>query len=142
MASTTAIPDDLTERQRDVLRLHTEGKNPTDIGRELNISSQAVHGHMKRLRGKGLIAEENPKPTTSSPRRERGEPTTIDPHAAIMAAMESIQQQVAQLESRLEAIAQERVGLNDEEASIRQALNTLAAMQHAPSAPAADAASA
>jgi DNA-binding CsgD family transcriptional regulator len=41
---------DLTERQRDVLRLVREGKSPTEIGKELSISSQGVHGHMRRLR--------------------------------------------------------------------------------------------
>jgi DNA-binding CsgD family transcriptional regulator len=42
--------DELTERQRDVLRLVREGKNPTEIGKELEISSQGVHGHLRRLR--------------------------------------------------------------------------------------------
>jgi predicted ArsR family transcriptional regulator len=130
---TTAAPDELTDRQREVLDLVNEGKNPTQIGAALGISSQGVHGHIRRLRGKGLIPEDYgaPRPA-AAPRKQRDSPTAVDPHAAIMAAMAGIQEQRRQLEARLEAITAERVGLDDEEAAVRAALNTLAAMQHPP----------
>jgi len=55
MQMTTTDRDDLTERQREVLRLHEEGKTPTEIGQTLGITSQNVHGHFKRLRRRGLM---------------------------------------------------------------------------------------
>ena len=36
----------LTKQQAVVLPLHRRGRTPTEIGRHLGISSQAVHGHL------------------------------------------------------------------------------------------------
>jgi predicted ArsR family transcriptional regulator len=56
----------LTERQQQVLKLTTEGKNPTEIGEALGISSQAVHGHFRRLRAHGLLNGGTSAPAPSS----------------------------------------------------------------------------
>jgi FixJ family two-component response regulator len=48
---------ELTERQRDVLRLVREGKNPTEIGKELEISSQGVQRNELDRREEQIDAE-------------------------------------------------------------------------------------
>ena len=129
--------DDLTDRQRDVLRLHTEGKNPTEIGKALDITSQAVHGHFRRLREKGLIAGDvGPKPAARKPRGEAGlvrggTNATITPETAIRAAIELIEAQQAGLRDRLEEIGEERAALKLEEQGIHDALETLESMRPA-----------
>lgn len=70
--------EQLTDRQRDVLRLHGEGKNPTEIGEALEISSQGVHGHLRRLRQKGLVEDAGPARGPAAKRRGNGRPITAD----------------------------------------------------------------
>jgi predicted ArsR family transcriptional regulator len=74
------VPKDestLTERQADVLRLYREGKSPTEIGKELDISSQGVHGHLRRLRAHGLIEGDTPKPPAAEIARLQAEKKQI-----------------------------------------------------------------
>jgi DNA-binding MarR family transcriptional regulator len=96
MATMPTPESELTERQRDVLRLHREGKNPTEIGRELDISSQGVHGHLRRLRGHGLI-ESEARPAAAKRRDAR---QAFDPASTIAAVQQAIAAQRAQLDSR------------------------------------------
>jgi SOS-response transcriptional repressor LexA len=118
--------DGLTDRQRDVLRLHGEGKNPTQIGEELGISSQGVHGHLRRLRGKGLIegtARTAPVPVAVP---DNGRPLTAAD------ALEQVRQAAAtqrqQLADRKAQIASEITSLNAQDAEIDAALAELDAM--------------
>lgn len=91
--------DGLTERQRDVLRLHQQGKSPTEIGKELEISSQGVHGHLRRLRDKGLIEGEprrKPQPTSGA----------FDASMALKTVRETIAEQTTLIRNRQTEIDQ------------------------------------
>lgn len=115
--------DGLTDRQRDVLRLHGEGKNPTDIGTELGISSQGVHGHLRRLRDKGLIEGTGRTTPVAVP---NGRPLSAAD------ALEQVRQAAAtqrqQLVDRKAAIASEITSLKTQDAEIDAALAELDAM--------------
>lgn len=106
----TADPEKLTERQSDVLRLTKEGKNPTDVAKELGISSQGVHGHLRRLRAKRLLAPDAPKRKGANGRAE------VDYLATIRLAAEQAEQDIRKRQSEIDqAIANlqaERDGLN------------------------------
>ena len=117
---------ELTDRQRDVLRLHRDGRNPTEIGKELGISSQGVHGHLRRLRGHGLIEDGAPaaKPAArkrSANERHRGAASAFDPAAAIAAVQQAITQQHTQLDDREAEIDAEIARLRDEKKAIAAA---------------------
>jgi predicted ArsR family transcriptional regulator len=56
----------LSERAQQVLALTKDGKNPTEIGEQLGITSQGVHGHLRRLREKALLPPD-PKARTKAP---------------------------------------------------------------------------
>lgn len=132
--STTAPEAELSESARKVLDLYRAGTtSPTEISKALGVTSQAIHGHFRRLRERGLIppvGEPTGRPARSG-RRERGVEARIDPHAAIMAAVEGIRQQEAALQTRLEQIGEDRLGLDLEEKQINESLNALKAMQAA-----------
>lgn len=109
--------DQLTARQADVLRLHREGKNPTEIGRTLGISSQGVHGHLARLRQYGLIAGEG---GTTARSRTRGRQAPYDPSRALDAVRQAVREQEEAIIGRqreLDAVIatahEERDRLND-----------------------------
>lgn len=107
-----------TERQQDVLRLHRAGRNPTEIGRELKISSQAVHGHFRRLRAHGLVedtGEARAKPATKRTARN-GRP--FDPASALPAVTAAINEQRARLDAREAEIDAEIAALRDEKKRI------------------------
>lgn len=131
---------ELTERQREVLALVREGKNPTEIGKALGISSQGVHGHLRRLRGHGLIPDEYAGGTGGKPAATRrpgvrgGTNATITPETAIRAAIELIEAQMHGLQARLTDIAEERTGLDREEEEILVGLERLEAMRSAQAA--------
>lgn len=122
-----AATDDLTDRQRDVLRLLREGKNPTEIGRELGISSQGVQGHMRRLRQKGL-AEPAASPRTVAPAanaRTRGPAAPFDPASTIAAVQQAIADERAKLDRREAEINAEFERLRAEQQAITDARNEL-----------------
>lgn len=102
----------LTDKQREVLTLVREGKNPTEIGAALGVTSQAVHGHLRRLRGHGLLPDEPTKPGRAASRaRKNG---IFDPEDALAAVRSTIEtqkaalnQREAQVRSEIEALTQE-----------------------------------
>lgn len=117
---------ELTERQQAVLRLHREGKGPTEIGRELDISSQAVHGHYRRLRAHGLIEETSPRvpatrqrPGSARPARNGAEP--FDPASTIRVVVQTITAQIGELNSREQEIDDEVERLKGEKKAIAKA---------------------
>ena len=125
---TPSIEDQLTDRQRDVLRLHREGKNPTEIGKALGISSQGVHGHLGRLRNHGLIADDAPTAarTRSSSRRRVGQPA-FDParaldavRATVRAQEEAILARQAEIDEQIAALQAERGELDSPLAELRR----------------------
>lgn len=99
---------ELTDRQRDVLRLHREGLSPTAIGKALDISSQGVHGHLRRLRGHGLIesvrAPAEPAGekhvTRAAGAKTRGPAAPFDPADTIRTVVRTITAQLEQLNTR------------------------------------------
>lgn len=121
---------ELTDRQKDVLRLVKAGKNPTEIGRELGISSQGVHGHLRRLRGHGLIEAEAPAPAAKAAARRGGKPAngrqSFDPASTIAAVQQAITEQRAQLDNREAEIDAEIETLKAEKKAIGDARKELA----------------
>lgn len=115
--------DGLTEKQRQVLELHNEGKNPTEIAEALGISSQGVHGHFRRLRSKGLMPEE---PGRRRPTPNGRHPVSADD--ALEAVRETVRTQRQGLEDRKTAIATEIKALKTQDEEIDQALAALDAM--------------
>jgi DNA-binding MarR family transcriptional regulator len=124
---------DLTDRQRDVLRLHQEGKNPTEIGAALGITSQAVHGHYRRLRARGLI-EGDAKPaaerrvTTARNARSRGPLAPFDPQDTVRVVVATITAQLDELNTRDEAVDAQIEALKVEKKAIAAARKELAAL--------------
>ncbi len=123
MSDDTPTPgDDLTDRQRDVLKLHREGKGPTEIGAELDISSQGVSGHLRRLKAKGYIEDDTPaapkpkaKPKAAKPKAD-GE--QFNPASTIQVVVETITVQ-------LDALARREREINDEMSQLTAELNEI-----------------
>jgi DNA-binding MarR family transcriptional regulator len=123
--------DDLTDRQRDVLRLYREAKSPTEIGRALQISSQGVHGHLRRLRQKGLI-----EPLQRAPRATTAEAAPSDERArqrlaaslALKTVHETIAQQEQLIDSRQAAIREQIAELQAEYEDLSASKRELAQM--------------
>jgi predicted ArsR family transcriptional regulator len=120
----TLSEENLTERQADVLRLTQEGKNPTDVGRELGISSQGVHGHLRRLRAKGLLPDEEPRPRAR--RRNGRTPAPVDYLSAIRAAAERAEREIldrqAEIDAEIADLKREREALDGALEEVRQKL--------------------
>jgi hypothetical protein len=121
--------DELTERQRDVLRLVREGKNPTEIGKELEISSQGVHGHLRRLRAHGLIEGDAAPATAAAPKPSRRpsarNATPFDPASTIRVVVQAIATQLSELDRREETVDAEIARLGDEKKAIGAARKEL-----------------
>jgi DNA-binding Lrp family transcriptional regulator len=121
----TPTPEsELTERQRDVLRLQREGKTPTEIGNELGISSQGVHGHLRRLRDHGLIERGAAKPAKPRDARAPG-PRRFDPASTIAAVQQTIATQRAELDTREAEIDAQIEQLREEKRAIEAARKEL-----------------
>jgi predicted ArsR family transcriptional regulator len=104
----------LTERQRNVLHLVREGKNPTDIGKELGVSSQAVHGHLRKLRDLGFISEPAGPPRGAAARKANGRREPVEPESALLAVQRAINEQLALVDARMAEIGAEITALEDE----------------------------
>jgi predicted ArsR family transcriptional regulator len=120
----TLSEENLTERQADVLRLTQEGMNPTDVGRELGISSQGVHGHLRRLRAKGLLPDEEPRPRAR--RRNGRTPAPVDYLSAIREAAERAEREIldrqAEIDAEIADLKREREALDGALEEVRQKL--------------------
>lgn len=128
-------PDDagLTARQQEVLTLVREGKTPTEIGKALEISSQGVHGHLRRLAQRGLVTlEQSPSRTASTrTRRERNGSRKLNPSQALEAVHQAAREQATAVEARVAAIDVEIADLRDEKKQLGETLKQLQA--HLPS---------
>lgn len=123
---TASSDDGLTDRQRDTLRLHREGKNPTEIAEALGISSQGVHGHFRRLRAKGLMEGDDRAVRASSRRRNGSGPVTADD--ALEAVRATARTQRNALIERKESITAEIDALKAEAKKIDKTVGELDAM--------------
>jgi predicted ArsR family transcriptional regulator len=103
---------DLTKRQKDVLRLVREGKNPTEIGKELGISSQGVHGHMRRLRDRGLLPAADRAKPAGRPRATANH--KVSPTSALEAVRATVREQLEAIDARQAAIEREITALTEE----------------------------
>lgn len=121
----------LSERQREVLALVREGKNPTEIGNALEITSQAVHGHLRRLRGHGLLADEPTAPGRAAARRRRELNGRFDPDDALAAVRAAAERGIADAEARKVEIDVEIGRLKEEQAKLTDAVAEL--RKHVPS---------
>lgn len=117
----------LTDKQREVLRLHREGKSPTEIGQAMGTTSQAVHGHFRRLRDHGLISGEPTAPGRAAARKRAQ--NGFDPSDALAAVIAAAEQGIAQAEARqrdidltLTSLGQERRELDKTIAELRKHL--------------------
>jgi predicted transcriptional regulator len=120
----TTTDDGLTDRQRDVLRLHREGKSPTEIGKELGFTSQGVHGHLRRLRQKDLIEGTGRTKPVAPP--NGGQPTS--PAAALETVRSEERRERRGLVTRKEAIAEEIAALEREREEIDGVIAEIDAM--------------
>jgi predicted ArsR family transcriptional regulator len=109
---------DITDKQREVLSLVEEGKTPTEIGKAMDISSQAVHGHLRRLREAGVLPPAAPKPVATTARR---------PAAPSVASSNARLDTHSVLNAVKLAAAQQRDALNGREAAIDAQIETLKA---------------
>lgn len=123
----TTATDDLTDRQKEVLELHNQGKNPTEIGNALAISSQAVHGHFRRLREKGLIPGDGP-PRAAAAKRRPNARRGLDAAAAVDAVRQAAEQQRDAIHGRQQEIDAEIASLNAERSELDGALQAIAGM--------------
>lgn len=125
--------DTPSPRAMEVLELHNAGKNPTEIGAALDISSQGVHGHLRRLRERGLIAgkakaKDNARPEFSvatafdevreSIARQQRE---LDTHMA------GIDRELETIEERKQALKKERVDAEKAKARLAELEGTVVA---------------
>lgn len=118
MSEPTATAD-LTERQADVLRLTREGKSPTEIGRELEITSQGVHGHLRKLRELGLVEPlAAPKRAARRPTGARDVTVPFDPQDTIRAVVQEITDQLDALNAREQEVDATIADLKDEKRRI------------------------
>jgi DNA-binding Lrp family transcriptional regulator len=107
-----------------VLRLHRAGKNPTEIGEELGISSQGVHGHFRRLRDRGLMEG---KTATSTPKPAATD-RPVDAASALDAVRQAAATQRQQLVDRKAEIDREVKSLKKQDGEIDAAIAEIDAM--------------
>lgn len=110
----------LTDAQRQVLELREQGLSPTQIGREMGITSQAVQGHLRRLRAKGAV-----EPLR---RRGRGASLAFDPGAAIEAVQHAIAAQRAAASARLGELDEQIKALQAEKKVVQRTITELDAL--------------
>jgi hypothetical protein len=125
-----ATIEGLTDKQREVLELHNDGKSPTEIGKALGITSQAVHGHFRRLRASGLLPDTGAaKPAAAAKRPSRpavpNGRQTFDPGSAITAVKLAAAQQRRELDAREQQIDGEIDALKAEKKAIGEARREL-----------------
>lgn len=96
MESATAT---LPKRQQEVLEAHGRGLNPTQIGRELGITPQAVHGHLRKLKDRGLIEADEHE--AAAPVQGAAK----SPAQFYEEALADLQHQIANVEARRREIA-------------------------------------
>lgn len=105
---------ELTTRQREVLTMIEAKKSTGEIASALGITTQGVHGHMRRLRQRGLIPEASPRRTavrksvsiedTFAPLRD-----VIDrQRQALERQDERIVEQILAAEKEVQALGEER----------------------------------
>jgi FixJ family two-component response regulator len=92
--------DELTERQGEVLNLVRAGRNPTEIGKELGISSQGVHGHIRRLRERGLLPEAGATTKPARPRPRATQNHKVSASSALEAVRTPVRAQVEAMDVR------------------------------------------
>jgi DNA-binding CsgD family transcriptional regulator len=114
----------ITARQREVLRLTAAGHSPTEVGRALGISSQAVHGHFRRVRvnGHAVPCRRQRSADLAAPSLSR---VTAD--GALAAVSASIIEHERLVATRLDEVAaqidelqRERTSLQDGMAALRE----------------------
>jgi predicted ArsR family transcriptional regulator len=96
---------------------------PTDVGRALGISSQGVHGHMKRLRARGVAV---PGETRSVSRERPGRPARAQ--EALSRVAEAVAAELAKIDQRLEVLAHVRATQDAEEAELKATAERLVAL--------------
>lgn len=103
---------ELTEAQQRVLTLLGEDKSPTEIAKDMGITSQGVHGHMSRLRKRGLLPGEPAASTAGrtparSRKRAAGNDRRVTPADAFAEVRASIDEQRKGLTARATELDQE-----------------------------------
>lgn len=110
----------ISEKQEQVLKLHKEGKNATEIAKEMGIKSNGVHAHIRRLRAKGLIPKVSGSRKSGSTRKSKATTTRNSRRASsprsprVPASVKALEQAKAQAAKRVEQIDAEIAKLTDE----------------------------
>lgn len=122
--------DNLTEKQRQVLALvrRDPQPTPTEIAKELGITSQAVHGHFRRLRGHGLMPAEGTAPGRAAARARRT--AGFDPTDALAVVHQAARDGIAKAERRQQEIDDQLAALKAERKTLDTTIGTL--RQHLP----------
>lgn len=124
-----ATIEGLTDKQREVLELHNDGKSPTEIGKALGITSQAVHGHFRRLRASGLVPDTGAAKPAAAKRPARitapNGRQAFDPGSAINAVKLAAAQQRRELDAREQQIDGEIEALKADKKAIGEARRDL-----------------
>lgn len=107
--------DNVSPRAAEVLALHKDGQNPTQIGQALGISSQAVHGHLRRLREKELLPPD-PKAKTKAAKDTNGR--SFSAEAAFAEVRASIERQQRDLDTYIIDVDREIERLDDRKAEL------------------------
>lgn len=118
----TAEPE-LTDRQRAVLRLTQEGSNPTEIAREIGITSQGVHGHLRKLRQMKLLPER--QGAARRPTRPADGGDVVSAENALAAVRRAVEEQAEAILARQQAIDLEIAALEHERVELEKALAEL-----------------
>lgn len=103
--------EQLSEKQRQVLELHNKDMNPTEIGKALGITSQAVHGHFRRLRDHGYDTGTT-QPGRAAARARKATPPNATPpngvpydaHSALAMIQQTAAEGIALAENRKDEI--------------------------------------
>lgn len=114
--------EDISPRAAQVLELHKAGKNPTEIGAELGITSQGVHGHLSRLRRAGLIADKKKGKDQDNGRPEFNVATAFgEVRQTISRQQHELDAHIASIDRRLEDLEESKKALKKERADAERA---------------------
>lgn len=124
---------DVSPRAAEVLALTKEGKNPTEIGTQLGITSQAVHGHLRRLRDKGLLPPDpraRGKAGTDNGRSEFSAAGAFrEVRASIARQQQELDRHMAGLDRQLEELDRRKNEIKQERKDAEKAKERLAELE-------------
>lgn len=111
--------DQLSPRAQEVLELTQQGKNPTEVGAALGITSQGVHGHLRRLREKGLLP---PDPKAKGRKSDANGRPDFNVQTAFAEVRASIARQRDDLDTYVAGVNRELEALEERKKALKKEL--------------------